>query len=293
MRLAFVDAQGLWPRGSILSSPSPSITKSPACVSTCTSVALPRCSTIATTPRRGASAASVSERCWGTGRAVHRGGDHPRLLEVLQPRCWKSTPAERRARVRPGCVLDDLNQQVAPLGLQFAPDISTANRATIGGMIANNSSGTHSDHSRQDRRPCPGTARRPGRRQHVHARPLDRERTGRASAGQPDLEGALLSHRPPAGQGARRRRSSAAIRRSCAASAATTSIAFTWTRSEFNLAHLFVGSEGTLGVVVEAKLRLVELPKAKARARRAVPRSARSPGGDAARSSRTGPPPSR
>ena len=31
-----------------------------------------------------------------------------------------------------------------PHGLQFAPDISTANRATIGGMIANNSSGTHS-----------------------------------------------------------------------------------------------------------------------------------------------------
>src|SRR5207237_136254 len=30
------------------------------------------------------------------------------------------------------------------LGLLFAPDISTANRATIGGMIANNSSGTHS-----------------------------------------------------------------------------------------------------------------------------------------------------
>jgi Fe-S oxidoreductase/FAD/FMN-containing dehydrogenase len=32
----------------------------------------------------------------------------------------------------------------------------------------------------------------------------------------------------------------------------------------FNLAHLLVGSEGTLGVVVEAKLRLVELPRAKA-----------------------------
>src|SRR4029077_230166 len=31
-----------------------------------------------------------------------------------------------------------------------------------------------------------------------------------------------------------------------------------------NLAHLFVGSEGTLGIVLEAKLRLVEMPKAKA-----------------------------
>src|SRR5262252_9314440 len=52
--------------------------------------------------------------------------------------------AERWVRVRPGCVLDDLNQAVAPHGLQFAPDISTASRATIGGMIANNSSGARS-----------------------------------------------------------------------------------------------------------------------------------------------------
>ena len=52
--------------------------------------------------------------------------------------------AERWARVEPGVVLDDLNRRVKPLGLQFAPDISTSNRATIGGMIANNSSGTHS-----------------------------------------------------------------------------------------------------------------------------------------------------
>src|SRR5262249_46786985 len=52
--------------------------------------------------------------------------------------------AERWARVRPGCVLEDLNRRVAPLGLHFAPDISTGSRATIGGMIANNSSGTHS-----------------------------------------------------------------------------------------------------------------------------------------------------
>src|SRR5216683_2627914 len=52
--------------------------------------------------------------------------------------------AERWARVQPGCVLDDLNLAVKPLGLQFAPDISTSNRATIGGMVANNSSGTHS-----------------------------------------------------------------------------------------------------------------------------------------------------
>src|SRR5438105_4824435 len=51
---------------------------------------------------------------------------------------------ERWARVQPGCVLDDLNLEVRPHGLQFAPDVSTSNRATVGGMIANNSSGAHS-----------------------------------------------------------------------------------------------------------------------------------------------------
>src|SRR6266704_163718 len=59
---------------------------------------------------------------------------------------WSCPAAKptRWARVEPGCVLDDLNLAVKPFGLQFAPDISTSNRATIGGMIANNSSGTHS-----------------------------------------------------------------------------------------------------------------------------------------------------
>src|SRR5258708_22699377 len=51
---------------------------------------------------------------------------------------------ERWARVEPGVVLDELNAQLAPLGLRFAPDISTASRATIGGMMANNSSGARS-----------------------------------------------------------------------------------------------------------------------------------------------------
>jgi len=51
---------------------------------------------------------------------------------------------ERWARVEPGVVLDELNAQLAPLGLRFAPDISTASRATIGGMMANNSAGARS-----------------------------------------------------------------------------------------------------------------------------------------------------
>src|SRR5262245_8216809 len=52
--------------------------------------------------------------------------------------------AERWARVEPGLVLDELNAQLRPHGLRFAPDVSTASRATIGGMMANNSSGARS-----------------------------------------------------------------------------------------------------------------------------------------------------
>ena len=52
--------------------------------------------------------------------------------------------AERWVRVEPGIVLDELNAQFKPHGLRFAPDISTASRATIGGMMANNSSGARS-----------------------------------------------------------------------------------------------------------------------------------------------------
>ena len=52
--------------------------------------------------------------------------------------------ADRTAWVEPGVVLDELNAALRIHGLRFAPDISTASRATIGGMIANNSSGARS-----------------------------------------------------------------------------------------------------------------------------------------------------
>lgn len=53
-------------------------------------------------------------------------------------------PEERSARVEPGVVLDQLNAHLAPAGWMFGPDVSTANRATLGGMVGNNSSGSRS-----------------------------------------------------------------------------------------------------------------------------------------------------
>jgi FAD/FMN-containing dehydrogenase/Fe-S oxidoreductase len=52
--------------------------------------------------------------------------------------------AGRRCVVEPGIVLDDLNRQLKPHGLWFPVDISTASRATIGGMAGNNSCGARS-----------------------------------------------------------------------------------------------------------------------------------------------------
>ncbi len=51
---------------------------------------------------------------------------------------------QRWARVQPGVVRDQLNAQLKPSGLHFAPDPATSSRANIGGMIGNNSSGTRS-----------------------------------------------------------------------------------------------------------------------------------------------------
>src|SRR5437879_4629087 len=58
------------------------------------------------------------------------------VLEVNREEKW--------ARVQPGAVQDELNHHVRPLGLLFGPDTSTSNRATIGGMLGNNSGGSHS-----------------------------------------------------------------------------------------------------------------------------------------------------
>ena len=47
-------------------------------------------------------------------------------------------------KVEPGVVLGRLNDHLAPLGLMFGPDVSTGDRATLGGMIGNNSAGARS-----------------------------------------------------------------------------------------------------------------------------------------------------
>ena len=72
----------------------------------------------------------------GAGLVVDTSKYLNRLLEL--------NVEERWARVEPGIVLDELNAQLKPHNLRFAPDISTASRATVGGMMGNNSCGARS-----------------------------------------------------------------------------------------------------------------------------------------------------
>ena len=53
-------------------------------------------------------------------------------------------PEERWVRVQPGVVLDHLNAALKPHGLQFGPDPASSNRAAMGGIVSNNSTGAHS-----------------------------------------------------------------------------------------------------------------------------------------------------
>src|SRR5215475_16214044 len=59
-----------------------------------------------------------------------------RVLEVNREERW--------ALVEPGVVQEQFNLHLRPMGFLFGPDTATANRATIGGMIGNNSAGSHS-----------------------------------------------------------------------------------------------------------------------------------------------------
>jgi FAD/FMN-containing dehydrogenase/Fe-S oxidoreductase len=84
---------------------------------------------------RGAGTALAGQ---SVGRAVHL--DMSKYLNKI----LEINVEERWARIQPGVVLDELNAVLRPYGLWFAPDVSPSNRATIGGMMGNNSSGARS-----------------------------------------------------------------------------------------------------------------------------------------------------
>jgi len=164
------------------------------------------------------------------------------------------------ATVQPGLIQDDLNKVAAGHRLMFAPDTSTSNRATLGGMIGNNSCGARS-------------ARYGMTIDHVEWLDVvlsngSRARLGPTSASEViwrgqrrSLEGRLYREVPELVA-----RHEAAIRRDFPPfwrkSGGYRLERMLPERGPFNLANLVVGSEGTLAVVVEASVRLVPQPKA-------------------------------
>ncbi len=187
----------------------------------------------------------------GEGLQIDTSKYFNRLLEVNEEERW--------ARVEPGIVLEELNAQLAPLKLRFAPDISTASRATLGGMMANNSAGARSvlygktiDHVLEQT-----VLLSDGSVAHFREVPRDRIPTGDS------LEAALyrtVLRLARDHSGEIERRYPKILRRVGGYNLDE----FTDPSKPVNLAKIMVGSEGTLGIVLEAKVRLVPLPKSKA-----------------------------
>ena len=79
---------------------------------------------------------SLAGQCVGEGLVVDFSRHFSTILEINQEEGW--------VRVQPGVIRDELNRQLAPLGLFFSPNTSSASRCMIGGMVGNNSCGTTS-----------------------------------------------------------------------------------------------------------------------------------------------------
>lgn len=85
-------------------------------------------------PRAGGT--SIAGQVVGSGIVVDISKHWNHILEINQEERW--------ARVEPGVVRDELNIALKPYGLFYSPETSTSNRCCIGGMLGNNSCGTHS-----------------------------------------------------------------------------------------------------------------------------------------------------
>lgn len=167
---------------------------------------------------------------------------------------------ERWARVQPGIVLAELNKQLALQGLLFGPDPSSGDMCKLGGMLANNSSGPH-------------TLRYGAVKDNVHrlrlclasgtwldaqAYRLEDPALARALAASPALNDLLALARDHADL--IQSKKPTVSKNSCGYN--LFAVADGLAQGLLDLPRLLVGSEGTLGVVSEATLKLVDRPKA-------------------------------
>ncbi|TXR96062.1 FAD-binding oxidoreductase [Streptomyces sp. col6] len=187
-------------------------------------------------PRGGGT--SIAGQATGTGVVL----DLTRHLRSVV----ELDPASRTAVVQPGTVLDDLRAAAAPHGLTFGPDPSTHSRCTLGGMIGNNSCGSHSV--------AWGTTA-----DNIHALTVaryggDTLRLERGAPGPPGVRELVAAHL------ALLRTGFPALPRRISGYALDALLP----ENGPDPARAFCGSEGTLGVVTEATVRLVEAPAARA-----------------------------
>lgn len=176
---------------------------------------------------------------------------------------------QRWVRVQPGVVLDPLNAHLRPYGLQFGPDPASSNRAAMGGIVANNSTGSHSimygmtaDHVLETKVLLSDGSR-------ADFTPVENG-TLQARTKLPGLEGDIYRSIAELTDNERNRE---VIRtgtpkhwRRCGGynldRFAVEGIPFrSDVDSRFNLSHLVCGSEGTLAVMEEIKLALVPVPQ--------------------------------
>src|SRR5687768_16949852 len=203
------------------------------------------------TPRGGGT--SQAGQSIGAGLVLDTSKHLNRILEI--------NPDERWARVEPGVVLDELNAVLRPHQLRFAPDVSSASRATVGGMMANNSSGARSvlygktiDHVHEQRVVLADGSL-------AHFRPLTAGELARAQSGDAI---AARAYRAIPELGVRHaaeidRRFPKVLRRV----GGYNLDAFVDPARPVDLTRIVVGSEGTLGFIVDAKIGLVPLPAQK------------------------------
>lgn len=171
-------------------------------------------------------------------------------------RVFEIDPENKSARVQPGIVLDTLQAQLRPHQLIFAPDPSTHSRCTIGGMIGNNSCGTHSlfggktvDNVEELKVVLyDGTQLTLGRN-------AEMESAIRAGGRRGEIYSRLLSLRDHYAD--RIRSGYPQIPRRVSGY----NLDELLPERNFHLARALVGTEGTCAVVLEAKLRLVHSPQ--------------------------------
>ncbi|MFJ5841136.1 FAD-binding and (Fe-S)-binding domain-containing protein [Streptomyces shenzhenensis] len=182
---------------------------------------------------------SIAGQATGTGVVLDFTRHMNRVLEI--------DPGSRTAVVQPGLVLDRLQEAAAPHGLRFGPDPATHGRCTLGGMIGNNSCGAHSV--------AWGTTADNVRELDVRTARGQRLRPGPGWAGAPEGLRALVE-----GELALLRTGFPELPRRISGYALDALLP----ERGADVARSFCGSEGTLGVLTQAVVRLVEDPRARA-----------------------------